>query len=364
MVHDLKEIYDRFLADGTFVKGIPFGSGHIHETYRIATAESDRDDYILQKLNNNVFRNIPELQENIERVTTHLQKKISAVPGSDIKRECLILVASKSGESYITDACGNFWRMFVFISNHRSYDVVDSPEKAFEGGRAIGRFQALLSDLPGLPLNDTIPFFHDVEKRIANFIRTLETDPAKRAADSKHEIEAMLARSEKMRVIHQLGREGKIPVRITHNDTKFNNILFDENDKSLCIIDLDTVMSGYFHSDFGDAIRTGANTGAEDEQNLARVHMDINLFEAYARGYLSETSDTLNSVEKEYLAFAPLLMTYEQALRFLTDYLDGDTYYKIDHEHHNLQRTRAQLKLLQSMEEQYEEMKRIIERMV
>jgi len=364
MEHDLKDLFYSFKAEGTFLKGEPFGSGHIHETFHIVTAEESRDDYILQKINNKVFRNVPELQENIERVTGHLIKKISAIPGSDIRRECLIMILSKDGKSWITDSYGNFWRLFVFISDHRSYDIVDSPGKAYEGGKAIGRFQALLADLPGKPLNDTIPHFHDVEKRIDNFLRTLEEDPANRAADSKHEIEAMLARSDKMRIIHHLGRERKIPVRITHNDTKFNNILFDENDKSLCIIDLDTVMSGYFHSDFGDAIRTGANTGAEDEQNLARVHMDINLFEAYARGYLSETSDTLNSVEKEYLAFAPLLMTYEQALRFLTDYLDGDTYYKIDHEHHNLQRTRAQLKLLQSMEEQYEEMKRIIERMV
>lgn len=364
MVHDLKEIFYRFKAEGTFLEGTPFGSGHIHETYRIVTSESDRDDYVLQKLNNNVFRNIPELQENIERVTLHLQKKISAVPGSDIRRECLIMIPSKGGESYITDTYGNFWRMFIFIRDHRSYDIVDSPEKAFQGGRAIGRFQALLSDLPGLPLNDTIPFFHDVEKRIDNFTRTLEMDPANRAADSKYEIDAMVTRSEKMRIIHQMGREGKIPVRITHNDTKFNNILFDENDKSLCIIDLDTVMPGYFHSDFGDAIRTGANRGAEDETDLSKVGMDIKLFEAYAKGYLSETRDALNTVEKEYLAFAPLLMTYEQTLRFLTDYLDGDTYYKIHHVHHNLQRTRAQLRLLESMEQQYEEMKRIIKKLV
>lgn len=364
MAHDLKEIFYRFKAEGTFLEGTPFGSGHIHETYRILTSESDRDDYVLQKLNNNVFRNIPELQENIERVTLHLQKKLSAVPGSDIKRECLVMMPSKGGESYITDTYGNFWRMFVFISGHRSYDIVDSPEKAFEGGRAIGRFQALLSDLPGLPLNETIPFFHDVEKRIDNFIRTMEKDTANRSAATGHEIEDMLRRSDKMRIVHQLGREGKIPVRITHNDTKFNNILFDENDKSLCIIDLDTVMPGYFHSDFGDAIRTGANKGTEDEKDLSNVGMDISLYEAYARGYLSETRETLNSVEKEHLAFAPLLMTYEQTLRFLTDYLDGDTYYKIHHEHHNLQRTRAQLRLLASMEEQYDEMRRIIKKLV
>jgi len=364
MAHDLKGLFSCFKTKGAFLKGEPFGSGHIHETFHISTAGSDQDDYILQKLNNKVFRNIPGLQENIERVTSHLQRKISAIPGSDIKRECLNMLPSKDGKSWITDFDGNYWRLFVFIRDHRSYDIIDSPEKAMEGGRAIGRFQALLADLPGKPLNDTIPFFHDVEKRIDNFYRTLQRDPANRIADTKPEIDAMLKRSDKMRIIHQLGREGKIPVRITHNDTKFNNILFDENDRSLCIIDLDTVMPGYFHSDFGDAIRTGANMGAEDDANLSNVGLDIILFEAYARGYLSETRETLNTVEKEYLAFAPLLMTYEQTLRFLTDYLDGDTYYKIHHEHHNLQRTRAQLRLLESMEGQYGEMQRIIKTLV
>jgi len=364
MEHDLKRLYENFAAEGTFLSGEPFGSGHIHETFHIKTAEHDKDDYVLQKLNNKVFRNIPELQENIERVTVHLRTKISLIPGSDIKRESLRMVPAMDGKSWITDSYGNFWRMFIFISDHRSYDIVDSPVKAFEGGKAIGRFQALLADLPGKPLHDTIPFFHDVEKRIENFFRTLKSDPSGRVKKTAAETDFMIKRSGDMKIIHKLGREGKIPVRITHNDTKFNNILFDENDKSLCIIDLDTVMPGYFHSDFGDAIRTGANVSPEDEKDLSRVKMDIILFEAYARGYLSETGNTLNDVEKEYLAFAPLLMTYEQALRFFTDYLDGDTYYKIHHGQHNLQRTRAQMKLLESMEEQYGAMQEIIEGLV
>jgi hypothetical protein len=364
MEYDLKDLFNSFRAEGTFLKGAPFGSGHIHETFHITTAEKNKDNYILQKINNKVFRNIPELQENIERVTGHLQNKISASPGSDVKRECLIMIPSRDGKSWITDTYGNFWRLFIFIRDHHSYDIVDSPEKAFEGGKAIGRFQALLSDLPGKPLNDTIPFFHDVEKRIDNFISSLRKDPAGRARITGSETDFLMNRSDNMRVIHKLGREGKIPVRITHNDTKFNNILFDENDRSLCIIDLDTVMSGYFHSDFGDAIRTGTNSGAEDEPDLSRIRMDIDLFEAYARGYLSETKNTLNDIEKEYLAFAPLLMTYEQTLRFLTDYIDGDTYYKIHNAYHNLQRTRAQMRLLLSMEEQYNEMIRIIKRLL
>ncbi len=262
------------------------------------------------------------------------------------------------------DEEGNFWRMFIFISNHQTYDIVDTPDKAFEGGKAIGRFQALLTDLPGKPLHETIPSFHDVEKRIDSFINTLKKDPEGRVRETLMETDFILKRADEMKIIQKLGKEGKIPVRITHNDTKFNNILFDENDKSLCIIDLDTVMPGYFHSDFGDAIRTGANIAAEDEKDLSKIKMDIDLFEAYARGYLSETSNTLNAIEKEYLAFAPLLMTYEQALRFLTDYIDGDKYYRIHHKHHNLQSTRAQIRLLESMEEQYGEMKKIIRKLL
>ncbi len=358
MDHNLKEIFDCFSTGSTFLKGESFGSGHIHETYFIESAGKDTDNYILQKLNNKVFRNIPELQENVERVTVHLHRKISSIPGSDIKRECLHMIPAKDGKSWITDEYSNFWRMFVFIANHRSYDIVDSPDKAFEGGKAIGRFQALLADLPGGPLHETIPSFHDVEKRLDNFMETLRKDPAGRVSETKAETEFILRRADEMRIIQKLGREGKIPVRITHNDTKFNNILFDENDKSLCIIDLDTVMPGYFHSDFGDAIRTGANIAAEDEKELSGIKMDIGLFGAYARGYLYETRSTLNEIEKDYLAFAPLLMTFEQALRFLTDYIDGDKYYRIHHEHHNLQRTKAQIRLLESMEEQYGEMQR------
>jgi len=364
MEHDLKKLYECFAADGTYLSGESFGSGHIHETYHIKTAEKDKDDYILQKLNNKIFRNIPELQNNIERVTIHLLGKISVIPGSDIKRQCLQLIPSRDGNSWINDSYGNYWRMFIFIRNHKSYDIVDSPEKAFEGGKAIGRFQALLADLPGKPLFETIPYFHDVERRLDAFTKILNNDPAGRVSKTIDETDFILKRSEDMKIIHKLGRDGKIPFRITHNDTKFNNILFDENDSSLCIIDLDTVMPGYFHSDFGDAIRTGANAAAEDEPELSRVRMNINLFEAYAGGYLSETRDILNTVEKEHLAFAPLLMTYEQALRFLSDYIDGDTYYRIYHEHHNLQRTRAQIRLLESMEGQYKDMKRIIKELV
>jgi thiamine kinase-like enzyme len=360
MNQDLKVIFGQFCADGSFESAVLYGSGHIHDTYLVKTGEKEKDDYILQRLNNRIFKNIPQLQNNIERVTGHLRSKIISIRGSDVKRECLNLVSSLDDKSWIIDKEQNYWRMYIFIPDHKSYNIVDSPDKAFEGGKAIGRFQAMLSDLGGTPLFETIPWFHNIEKRLEVFYSKVKTDPVKRAGSVKNEINFVLKRAEEMQIILRLGSEGKIPLRITHNDTKFNNILFDENDKALCIIDLDTVMPGYVHYDFGDAIRTATNMASEDEKDLSMVKMDIGLFRAYSEGYLSETSSTLNEIEKEYLAFAPLLITYTQAVRFLTDYLDGDNYFKIHHEHHNLQRTRAQFRLIESMEEQYDEMKNII----
>jgi hypothetical protein len=364
MGYNLKEIFGRFKADGTFLKGEPYGSGHIHDTFRIETAEKDKDDYILQRLNNRIFKNIPELQHNIERVTVHLRNKLAAIPGSDIKRECLQLIPSNDGLTWIVDSEGNYWRMYIFISRHHSYNIVDCPDKAYEGGKAIGRFQAMLSDMPGGPLFETIPWFHNIEKRLQSFNIKIMENPAARVESVSQEISEILERADEMKIILRLGKEGKIPLRITHNDTKFNNILLDENDMALCVIDLDTVMPGYVHYDFGDAIRTAANTASEDENDLSRVHMDISLFKAYAEGYLSETGATLNDVEKEYLAFAPRLITYTIAVRFLTDFIDGDHYFKIHNEFHNLQRARAQLRLVMSMEEQYEDMREIIRKII
>ncbi len=364
MTYDLKNIFEQFKAEGTYLIGEPYGSGHIHDTFRIKTAEADRDDYILQRLNNKIFKNIPELQNNIERVTVHLKEKLSRIPGANIKRECLALISSSDGKSWHLDNNGNYWRLYIFISNHRSYNIVDSTDKAYEGGKAIGRFQAMLADMPGGPLFETIPKFHDIENRLRILEEKIKEDPAGRVKELEYEIKEYLSRGEEMKTILRLGREGKIPLRITHNDTKFNNILLDENDKALCVIDLDTVMPGYVHYDFGDAIRTVTNTAAEDEKDLSKVEMNIDLFEAYAKGYLSETGKTLNSTEIEYLAFAPKLITYTIGVRFLTDYIDGDNYFKIHHPLHNLQRTRAQLKLVMSMERQYEEMKKIIRRLV
>jgi Ser/Thr protein kinase RdoA (MazF antagonist) len=354
----LKEIFGRFKTVGSYLKGYPYGSGHIHDTFLVET--DGPDDYILQRLNGNVFKNIPQMQENIERVTMHIREKLRLKNSPDINRECLTFLYSSTGKTWIIDSDGFYWRISTYIPDHRTYEIMDTPVKAVEAGKAIGKFQSMLADFKGKPLNETIPNFQNVGKRLETFSVKIKEDRAGRVSSVKDEIEFIAERAEKMKVIINLGDEGIIPLRITHNDTKFNNILLDKNDKALCLIDLDTVMPGYIHYDFGDAMRTGANIAAEDEPDLSKIKFDLGIFKAFSEGYLSEAGNILTKSEIEYLAFAPLLITYTQAVRFLTDYIDGDRYYKIHHEHHNLQRTRAQIQLVRSMEEQYSEMQGII----
>jgi hypothetical protein len=357
---DLQNICNEFQFKGTFSQAFPYGSGHINDTYKVETVEEDQYDYILQRVNHIVFKDVPGLMENVVRVTSHIRKKLEVIDGANPDREVLSVIPTTDDQPYYKDQKGNFWRMYIFIWDNRSYDLVDSSEKAYEGGNMFGRFQAMLADLPGKPLNETIPNFHNIEMRLDTFEATLKKNPVDRADQINEEILFVRERAEEMKTILNLGRDGLIPLRITHNDTKFNNVLLDEQNKGLCVIDLDTVMPGYVHYDFGDSIRTSTNTGAEDEKDLSKVEMDINLFEAYARGFLEHTRETLNEVEIDHLAFAGKLFPYIIGLRFLTDHVDGDNYFKIHHEGHNLQRARAQFKLLQSMERQFDQMKAIV----
>jgi hypothetical protein len=325
------------------------------------TSETDKPDYILQRINHHIFKNVPKLQDNILRVTSHIRKKLEQTPGANPDRETLTLIPALDGKPYFKDEEGNFWRIYIFIDKNRSYDRVESPAQAYEGGKAFGRFQYLISDLEGDPLHETIPNFHNMDMRLKTFFETVKNDPANRVSKAGPEIKFVEERAEVMTRILRLGEEKKIPERITHNDTKFNNVLLDENDKRLCVIDLDTVMPGYIHYDFGDSIRTTTNTGNEDEKDLSKVEMDIRLFEAYSKGFLEETKSFLTPVEIDNLAFSGKMMTFIIGLRFITDYLDGDHYFKIHHEHHNLQRAKAQFKLVASMERQFEDMQKIIE---
>ncbi len=361
---NFEKIYNQFSVKGSFKHVAPYGSGHINDTYLIKTRENDCSDYILQRINRNIFKDIPRLQENILRVTSHLRKKISLIPGSEPDRETLTLALSLSKLPYYRDDDGNYWRVYLFISNHRSYNRVETPGQAYEGGRAYGRFLRLLSDLEGPSLHDTIPYFHNMEKRLQTFFKKVKANPVNRVAGTAEEIRFVEQRSDEMLHIQELGKAGKITGRVTHNDTKFNNVLLDENDKALCVIDLDTVMQGYVLYDFGDAIRTSTNTSSEDEPDLSKVELDIELFESFSRGFLKETAFILNDTETGNLAFSGKMMTFIIGLRFLTDYLDGDNYFKTHHKHHNLQRAKTQFKLVSSMERQYDQMQGIVSEIV
>lgn len=364
MISGLAEIYRAFNPAGALVSAVRFGNGHIHDTFRITTTSVSVPGYILQRINTNVFRNIEGLQGNIEKVTEHICRKLTTIPVSQPDRQCLRLIPTHEGKSWYTHTDGSCWRMYLFIANHSNYEIVDSEGRAFEGGRAIGNFTAMVADMDPAKLEETIPGFHNTPSRIDNFMRSLKNDNAGRAASVVVESEKIIARAGSMKIIVKLGREGKIPLRVTHNDTKFNNILFDENDHALCVIDLDTVMPGYVHYDFGDAIRTAASTAAEDEPDLDRVSINLRFYDAWTGGFLSEAGKYLTRAEKEWLSFAPRLITYEQALRFLNDYINGDIYYRTSFPGHNLQRARTQLRLLESMEENAPEMEMIVKKYI
>jgi hypothetical protein len=361
---DLRGVAAHFSIQGTFVEGRPFGSGHIHDTFLVKTREKACPDYILQRINHTIFKDVPQLMENIIRVTDHLRGKLGAMPGTDLEREVLTVIPAADGRPFHQDENGNYWRCYLFIDRHCSFDLVSSPELAFEGGKLFGRFLDLLADLPGPPLHETIPGFHDVEIHLQRFFATLHADPCGRAGAAADAIAFVQARAENMKQIKRLWQAGRIPLRVTHNDTKFNNILFDRRGRGLCIIDLDTVMPGYVHYDFGDAIRSGCNRAMEDERDLGRVGMDIALFTAYAKGFLWSLRGHLSGEETAHLAFSAKLIAYMVGLRFLGDHLAGDCYFKTTYAGHNLQRARVQFRLLESMERQSAKMEDIISGLV
>ncbi len=347
-------IFSQFQSNTTLVSVEPFGNGHIHDTYKLTSREEA--SFILQKINKEIFPDIPALQSNIEKVIDHINKQ---------KRNSihtLKILKSSAGKSYYLDGNGNYWRVFNFIPGSQTYDRVLSEEHAYEAGKAYGAFQRSFKDFSPTQLHETLPGFHNIESRLALFDCSVLENPVKRAAEIKDEIDFLWSRALRMKRILEKGQAGLIPLRITHNDTKINNVLFGKDNKAICVIDLDTVMPGYIHYDFGDAIRTGAATADEDEIEFDKMCIDLSLFEAYSKGFLGQTIGFLNRVEISELYFAPQLLTFIIALRFLTDYLNGDVYFKVDHENHNLQRWYAQKQLLLSMEENESEMKQIIQR--
>ncbi|GGK78665.1 phosphotransferase enzyme family protein [Rufibacter glacialis] len=358
----LTEVLAKFATAGTVAGIEPFGSGHIHDTYWVKTAESTSPDYLLQRVNHHVFKDVPALMENILLVTAHLRNKLAATPEANPAEEVLTLLPTRQNQAFYQDGDGNFWRMFLFLQNTRSYDLVETEQQAFEGGRAFGRFQALLVDLePGL-LHETIPHFHNLQSRLRLFDLALVHNHEGRAQETAAEIAFVQERAETMLGILTLGQEGKLPLRVTHNDTKFNNVLLNAQDLAQCVIDLDTVMPGYVAYDFGDAIRTTVNAAPEDEEDLAKIQVNLPLFEAFTKGYLQEAGTFLTEKEIESLTMGVTLLPFIMGLRFLTDYLGGDTYYKIKHPGHNLQRARAQFRLVQLLEEKQEHLGAIIQK--
>ncbi len=364
MRQDISSIAGKFRMDGDFQSAGPWGAGHINDTYlAVYDSAGVPSRIIIQRINRHVFKNPPAVMENIVRVTNHIHHKLMAEGVPDIFRRVLSVVPTRDGASFYKDPAGDYWRAYLFIENGKTCDIPESPALVGETARMFGQFISMLGDVPGPPLSETIKDFHNGPKRLLAFQEAVETDSHNRAKDAAAEIEFILNNADTFDVPAKLVSEGRIPVRITHNDTKINNVIFDCRTKQgLCIIDLDTVMPGLALYDFGDMVRTAACPAAEDERDLSKVAVDMRLFEAILRGFLRGTGALLTPTEKQYLPFAGKYITLEQAARFLTDYLQGDVYYKVHRDGHNLDRCRTQLKLVQSIVEQQGEMLSLLEK--
>lgn len=363
---------DRNLEDAIYAFGFgnrcsyvkPFGAGHINETYAVYMPGEGGDElaYVLQRVNSNVFKDPAGVMDNIFGVTEYLRNVIRR-EGGDPDRETLSYIKTKSGCNYFEDSEGEPWRCYNFIPDSVCYQLVEEPEQFYQSGSSFGHFLKQLSDYPASKLNETIPDFHNTIRRFEAFQVALKRDLKNRADSCRPEIDFVLAREKDCGVLVHQQDEGILPLRVTHNDTKLNNILFDEKTgKGLCIIDLDTIMPGLAANDFGDSIRFGAATAEEDEPNLDLMHFDISLYELYVKGYLEETKDVLTEAEIGSLPWGARLMTLECGIRFLTDYLQGDTYFKTDYPEHNLIRARTQFRLVDEMEQQFERMQEIVQK--
>ena len=367
----MKTIVALFDVKGQVEEVKPLGPGFINDTLIVTCKDGDmRNRYILQRKNHVVFPDVPGMMNNILMVTEHIKAKVEKA-GGDPMREVLTVVKRHPAsiteqekalpycDLYYMDEDGNFWAMCLFIEGSITYEMADTPALAYKGGQGIGRFQAQLADFV-TPLSETIKGFHNIRWRFQQWDEAIAKDAAGRVKDLAEEISWIESRKEEMLAFWSLVEDGTIPTRVTHNDTKISNILFDAQGDVLCVIDLDTCMSSTSLNDFGDAIRSYTNTGAEDDRDLDKVSMSLEMFKAYAEGYLSERKETLVQAELDWLAFSARYITFEQVLRFLMDYIDGDKYYKTNAPDHNLVRTHAQYKLLRSIEEQYPQMLEIV----
>lgn len=354
----LQDISKQFQIYGEILHAETCKIGHINETYSATYRQGGtKVRYIHQKINQAVFRDPVRLMSNVVRVTRHLRMKLEQQGATDITRRCLTIVPTRKGDSYYRDGNGDCWRTFVFVEGVQTFECVQTPQQAYEAGKAFGHFQSLLVDLPGERLVETIPDFHNTRKRFAALQRAVENDHINRAEGAKKEIEFALKREKIIDVILNALAKKKIPERITHNDTKFNNVMLDvESGEAMCVVDLDTVMPGCALYDFGDIVRTTTSPTLEDERDLGKVRMQMPMFKNLAEGYLSTAGEFLTKAEKSYIAFAGKLITFTIGLRFLTDHLMGDSYFRIHRPGHNLDRARTQFKLVESIEQQEEAM--------
>jgi hypothetical protein len=362
---ELKQISQHFQIYGEILHAEPLKIGHINETYTATYDQGGtRVRYIHQKLNRTVFRRPASVMKNLMRVTSHIRKKLEAQNVRDITRRSLNVIPTRDGRSYLETNSKGFWRTFVYVRGVRTFETVQSPAQAYQAGRAFGEFQNLLIDLPGGRLVETIPHFHNTRKRFEAFQRAVQRDHYNRAAGARAEIDFAFQREPVVDVILKGMAKGEIPERITHNDTKFNNVMLDVvTGEAMCIVDLDTVMPGCALYDFGDMTRTTTSPTLEDELDLRKVKMQMPMFKALARGYLSTAGQFLTRAEKDLIAFSSKLITLETGLRFLTDYLSGDVYFRTHREGHNLDRCRTQFKLVQSIERQESAMQKFVDRL-
>ena len=356
MDEKLAKVISGFNSFGELLEAKPFGNGHINDTIllRYDGSENGPEKVILQKINKNVFHKPDEVMKNTVGITSFLRDKIIAA-GGDPERETINVIPARDGKPYVIDDNGDYWREVKFISDATSYDAVEKIEDFYASAVAFGNFQRQLSDYPADELFETIPGFHDTRARFQRFKQVVADDVAGRAAGVQEEIAFILDREDLANFSMESLDAGKLPLRVTHNDTKLNNIMIDNaTGKAICVIDLDTTMPGLVMNDFGDAIRFGASTAAEDEKDLSKVTCDLDYYDIYTKGFLEGCGDSLTPYEKETLPLGAKGITYEQAIRFLTDYLEGDTYYKTDYPEHNLVRARTQIKLVQDMEDKWD----------
>ena len=358
-----RDVARRFQIPGEVTNLVPYGSGHINDTFLVDTDLGGRSAYfILQRINDAVFTKPDLVMENVVRVTTWLQEVLRAEQAEDLGRRCLTLVPAKNGDWSWLDEEGSTWRMYVFIARTCTVDVVEHPEQAWHAARSFGELQRRLADLPATDLHETIPDFHHTRRRFQALVHALERDPKNRAAQAQEEIDFVLRREADCDVLLNLAERGEVPLRVIHNDTKINNVLMDEQTgEGICVIDLDTVMPGLSLYDFGDLVRGATATCSEDERDLDKMEMDPTLFRAAAAGFLAGAGDALTAAERDHLAFSGRLLSLECGIRFLTDYLLGDRYFKTRRLDQNLDRSRSQFKLVRSIERQEDDMRGCVE---